>query len=296
MALILYLILLILLIIIYNSSNEEPTVALQTQQQPFKLLGIQHMKLGINDPPEIQSFRMFSAPIVFPRSKNLWTDEIVKNILVDNQGQFGSCTAHALSYCWQQAILRSNEVFFRPSRTFWYAESRKKLGDRNYKADNGSTISDTAWVLSNMGSVQESLYPYTSTNINNAVPEGSVKTIALQRRRQTRRITYSNNVNTNIINFKTEILAGRCIMLGVMVYSSFMSSKTLKSGIIPLPNARRERLLGGHAIALSGWNETTRTFSFRNSWGEGVGQRGLFTIPYSYVCNGSLAGDAWVVA
>jgi len=282
------------LIIYFSNSDPANSPSLPANALPSKkLLGVGLVKLGMND-PELPALRMFSAP-VFPASKNLWNDLVARNILVDDQGQFGSCTACALSYSWQQAIVRSSEAFFRPSRTFWYAESRKRLGDTNYRADNGSTISDTAWVLTNMGALPETQYPYNATNIQNAVP-ASIKTVAAARKRATRQVNFSRSVNTNVINFKTEINAGRLIMIGVLVYTSFMSRTTMRSGNIPVPNTRRERLLGGHAIALSGWNDSTRTFSFRNSWGTGVGQRGLFHIPYSYVCNGSLAGDAWVVA
>lgn len=284
--------LLILSLVVYLSTGSDPTLSIAVPTSK-KLLGVHLMKLGMHDAPGPQ-LRLFAAPQVFPATKDLWSEAIARTIPVDDQGQFGSCTAHALSYSWQQAIMRSNEAFFRPSRTFWYAESRRRLGDTNYRADNGSTIRDTAWVLSNVGAIAETLYAYNATNINRAVPP-AILTSASGRMRATRQVSFTTNVNTNITNFKAEINAGRLIMIGVLVYSTFMSSSTLKSGKIPVPNVRRERLLGGHAIALSGWNDATRTFSFRNSWGPNVGQRGLFTIPYSYVCNGTLAGDAWVI-
>jgi C1A family cysteine protease len=103
------------------------------------------------------------------------------------------------------------------------------------------------------------------------------------------------NIFNNLLNIKTQLNNGRCVMLGIMVYSSFMTNTALRTGVIPIPNPRTERLLGGHAIALSGWNDDTKRFSFRNSWGTRVGNQGTFTIPYDYICNPNLSGDAWYV-
>lgn len=289
------LVLLLILTLIVYLSVRGPSDALSPSSMP-SLMKHGFVKLAIDEPEEIMSFaRVFSAPIVFAKTRNLWTDTIVKNVLVDDQGQFGSCTASALSYAWQQVVLRSSRPFYRPSRCFWYAESRKHIPDTNYPADNGSTISDTAWALSNMGSIEETLYPYNAQNIGREVPQAT-KALAAGRTMPTRRVTFSRDINTTIKNFKTEIHGGRLIMIGVLVYSSFMTNSVMKSGNIPVPNTRRERLLGGHAIALSGWNETTKTFSFRNTWGSRVGQNGSFNIPYSYVCNAQLAGDPWVIS
>ena len=287
---------LLILCVIVISQKQDNGPGLVLAEQPFrKLLCCEHIKLAMHE----ESHNDFEFPLqlsamVFPSTKNTWTDSIVSRVAVLDQGQFGSCTANALSYAWQQAILRSNGSYFLPSRTFWYAESRLKLGDANYSADNGSTIAASAWTLSNKGAIAESAYGYNAQNIRNAVPAG-IKVTADSLKRATRKVVFSGNQNTTIANFKTEINSGRVIMIGVLVYSSFMSSSTLRTGVLPMPNTRRERLLGGHAIGLSGWNDTTRRFSFRNSWGTGVGAQGLFTIPYDYVCNGSLAGDPWVV-
>jgi C1A family cysteine protease len=103
------------------------------------------------------------------------------------------------------------------------------------------------------------------------------------------------NTARNIQIIKTELNEGRCVMLGILVYQSFMTQAVLRSGVVPVPNRRQERLLGGHAIALSGWDDTKAVFTFRNSWGTSVGKQGSFAIPYSYVCNPTLAGDVWVV-
>ena len=68
-----------------------------------------------------------------------------------------------------------------------------------------------------------------------------------------------------------------------------------KTGIVPLP-AAKEKLLGGHANMLVGYNDATSRFLSKNSWGAAWGMAGYFTIPYDYLTNSKLASDFWVVS
>jgi C1A family cysteine protease len=66
---------------------------------------------------------------------------------------------------------------------------------------------------------------------------------------------------------RTALAQGKSIVMAVLVYASFMSAGTIRSGKIPMPNTGRERLLGGHAITLTGYDFGRAVFFFRNSWG-----------------------------
>jgi C1A family cysteine protease len=104
---------------------------------------------------------------------------------------------------------------------------------------------------------------------------------------------YSSNRATTLQNMKLAIsTSGKCIILGVLVFSSFMTRAVLRTGNIPMPNPSREKLLGGHCICLTGYDSTC--FTFRNSWGKNVGVNGTFRIPFDYVTSLNLAGDAWI--
>jgi C1A family cysteine protease len=58
---------------------------------------------------------------------------------------------------------------------------------------------------------------------------------------------------------------------------------------------KTERSLGGHAVTLVGFNDETKQFIVRNSWGTAWGQNGYFTLPYAYVLNSGLASDFWCI-
>ena len=265
------------------------------------LLHPRHILLGIQeegiDEFTLQTALHASSAPALPRSRDLWKDALVSRVPVLNQGQWGSCVGHALSYAWQNAVLRSpnsNTLWFLPSRCFVYAESRVILGDTDLAGDDGSTMQATAAALSQRGILPESQYPYTWTNISR-VPPAEIRAAAASRRRATRKVRFTLSVNSNVANIKAEIAAGRILMMGILVFASWMeSAAAMASGKIPQPRAR-DQIVGGHAIALSGWDDASRVFTFRNSWGSRVGKNGVFQIPYDYVCNPNYAGDAWVV-
>jgi len=268
------------------------------------LLHPRHISLGVNE-EGIEEFTLHSAlhasaAPVLPPKRDLWQDAVVRKVPVLNQGQWGSCVGHAVSYAWQNAVLRSPNsnaasMWFLPSRCFLYAESRLILGDTDLAGDDGSTMHAGAAALSQRGVLPESQYPYSWTNISRA-PPSSVRAAAASRRRATRKVRFTLSTSTNVTNFKAELAAGRLVMIGILVFASWMeSSAAMSSGRIPFPRVQ-DQCVGGHAIALSGWDDASRVFTFRNSWGNRVGKSGAFSIPYDYVCNPNFAGDAWVVS
>ena len=58
---------------------------------------------------------------------------------------------------------------------------------------------------------------------------------------------------------------------------------------------RSERMLGGHAVLLVGYDDNKQLYKFRNSYGTGWGVEGYGYLPYQYVEHPQLAGDFWIV-
>jgi C1A family cysteine protease len=233
---------------------------------------------------------------VLPTVVNLWSRRGANLISVDDQGPYGSCTAHAMRYAWRLWKNRTNAaaVPAAPSRTFWYAESRGILREKLH-LDRGSTNAASVLALRNVGMVLESAWPYTRENIFRA-PLASVRHSALSNRSsQPVAFRFFQSTANTITGLRSALSQGKSILLAVLVYSSFMDRRTMQTGQIPMPNTRRERLLGGHAITLTGYDFNRAVFTFRNSWGSRVGRNGEFEIPFAYVASPSLAGDAWVV-
>jgi hypothetical protein len=54
-----------------------------------------------------------------------------------------------------------------------------------------------------------------------------------------------------------------------------------------------ESVRGGHAVLLVGYDDATKRWLVRNSWGDGWGKGGYFTMPYGYLLDDNLSDDFW---
>jgi C1A family cysteine protease len=93
---------------------------------------------------------------------------------------------------------------------------------------------------------------------------------------------------------KSCLALGYPIVIGFTVYESFETPEVAQTGDAPLPQMG-EKVLGGHAVLVVGYDDATSRFILRNSWGEGWGKNGYFTLPYAYLIDSRLAGDFWTV-
>ena len=103
-----------------------------------------------------------------------------------------------------------------------------------------------------------------------------------------------SRLTQSLVLMKGCLASGFPFVFGFTVYESFESNAVASSGIVPMP-APNEKIVGGHAVVLVGYNDAVDRFRVRNSWGTRWGQKGYFEMPYLYVTSGSLASDFWVV-
>lgn len=205
--------------------------------------------------------------------------------LVENQGSLGSCTGQAVA----GAIELLNKRNRKPtdvSRLFIYYYERLILGTVNY--DSGAYIRDGIKATNKYGASLEKYWPYIISKFKQQ-PVVVAKNDAL-RRKVTRyeRVLDLNGCIDAIAN-------GYPVIIGFDVYSSFMSSKTAKTGIMTFPNTSSERLLGGHAVLLVGYDKTKQVFIVRNSWGTSWGDKGYFYMPFRVISTEGMSDDYWII-
>src|SRR5260221_254225 len=87
---------------------------------------------------------------------------------------------------------------------------------------------------------------------------------------------------------------GYPFVFGFTVYESFESDAVAKTGKLNMPK-KSEAVVGGHAVLAVGYDDKTKRFIARNSWGSSWGQKGYFTIPYAYLTNENLSDDFWTI-
>ena len=202
---------------------------------------------------------------------------------VENQGRLGSCTANALTGNLEFLDNRVDHLYEDASRLFIYYNERALQKTVEY--DSGASLRIGIKTLAKAGCCSEEAWPYD-------IAQFAVKP-------PTRCYTQAKAhciVSYHRIQTVPEMLAclaeGYPFVFGFTVYESFQSVATTRTGVVRMP-AKTERALGGHAVMAVGYDQKSKRFIVRNSWGNAWGQGGYFTMPFAYL--ESLAADFWTV-
>lgn len=212
---------------------------------------------------------------------------------VYDQLGIGSCTANAggaaVAY-----ILKNQEppVELMPGRLFVYYNSRALEGA--VEEDVGSTLADTVRSIAQYGVPPETYVPY--------IDDGETFKMRPSEEAYEHALRYTNLDNTRLAGVNQDaytiksILARKVpIIFGIQVYESFESDYVRKTGIVPMPDVKKEEYRGGHAMMLVGYNTSEKVFYVRNSWGEHWGQKGYCVMPEDYILSSRLADDFWKI-
>lgn len=205
---------------------------------------------------------------------------------VFDQGQLGSCTANSAGSMYSWIVRQNNGQLFIPSRLFLYYNTRVLHGTTWY--DSGASLRNTMRALRTHGVCPETMWPYLYNQLT------IQPTMECYTEGATRQAMSYAAVSISLQSMKT-VLQNRPFVLGILVYTSFYNPSVSKTGMVPVPDLRKERLLGGHAILVMGYDDRKKCFLCRNSWGTSWGLKGDFYLPYSYATNRKLSFDAWVL-
>lgn len=204
-----------------------------------------------------------------------------------DQGQLGSCTAHAIAAAYAFEHVKQGLPAIDPSRLFIYYNER--VMEDTVQQDAGAMIRDGIKSLSVQGVCSETLWPYDEARFADEPP-----TVAFSAAVNDLAIQYQSP-NQDAHSLKAALAGGTPIVVGISVYDSFESDAVAETGIVPVPDLVNESMLGGHAVAIVGYDDLFGVFTVRNSWGASWGQAGYFTMPYGYILNPDLASDFWCI-
>jgi len=251
---------------------------------------ITNFKLGWRkDKPDIRDFkfRLSSTKSV----QSVYLAQTYKLPSIYDQQNLGSCTANAIAFLVHFDMLNKHLGKaigpFRPSRLFIYYFER--LLEGTVTEDSGAELRDGIKVITNNGIVSEDAWVY---NEDAFAIEPTAFTQGLASNFKALRYERLNSSSKEIL--VNALMLGYPICFGMSVYESFITDEVSVTGIIPMPKSG-EKLLGGHAMSIVGYSKEFDSFIVRNSWGSSWGQKGYCRIPASYLTNGTLAEDFWVV-
>lgn len=205
---------------------------------------------------------------------------------VQDQGELGACTAHAIvaamGVCDRKSVGRSLLDY---SRLFLYYAERAMEG--TVRSDAGAFIRDGIKVAVKQGVCAETLWPYDVAQFRKKPSKGCYGDAMTRKAASYQRIG-------SLSALRSCLAEGFPVVFGFSVYESFESDAVARSGMLPMPE-KNERMLGGHAVLAVGYDDAAELVVVRNSWGETWGTAGYFHMPYKYITNRSLSDDFWTL-
>jgi C1A family cysteine protease len=237
--------------------------------------------------PDLPDYRdqLFSeslkAPVTLPASVDLRPNCSP----VEDQGDLGACTAHAIVGAVEFLEIKDKHPDVRMSRLFVYYNERALEG--TVKTDSGAQLRDGIKTLNKQGVCAETLWPYNISKFTQKPPSKCYTAAKLHEA-----VTYKRLITLS--DMKQCLAAGYPFIFGFTVYESFESDEVAQTGIVPMPGPN-EQVLGGHAVLAVGYDDATSRVLVKNSWSINWGIKGYFTMPYAYISNNNLADDLWTV-
>jgi C1A family cysteine protease len=203
---------------------------------------------------------------------------------VKDQGEEGSCTGHAFSSAREWIARKYEKASPILSPQCLYVE--ELVADGSFPKDEGASPRTGCQVLTAKGCCEASLYPYVAGKLT--APTAAQAQNALE---------YKTGAYHRIGSLPDFLscLADPTpwpVLVGFVVYESFMTQQVADTGIVPSPQSDESRQ-GGHAVLCLGYDFANQLALMQNSWGDGWGQEGYFWMPFDVLKAPDT--DLWVV-
>lgn len=178
---------------------------------------------------------------------------------VRDQGEQGTCYAQSAACVkeWQEKKSRYlSPQYIYNNREYW---NNNVLDGTDVNEDYGMEGRDVMRIMKNIGVCDEDIYPYGTLETAKNIPD-NIHTAAKSN-------IIKGYARINTINSLKEALCknGPCLIaFPVFNYTDQMWIK----------NQENDKLLGGHAMTVVGFDDKLQYFKIRNSWGKNWGDKG----------------------
>jgi C1A family cysteine protease len=204
-----------------------------------------------------------------------------------NQKTLNSCSANAIAAAIRFDHLRAgNRRALNPSRLFLYFNERSIEGciPKNVPV----SLRDGYKTLARVGICAEQHWPYRVRHFAHHPPSECYDHAAAHRAVRYMRL------KQDLRHIRECLADGYPFTAGITVYPSFETNRVKRTGSVPMPK-RGEKLLGGHAVLIVGYDDRARHVIVQNSWGSGWGAGGYCFLPYDFILDEDHAWDLWTV-
>ncbi len=238
-------------------------------------------------PLEIKGLTITQLPSQFDNRENcspVW-----------DQQHLGACTGFAsksaAELVWNIATPEQKNQFLA-SALFQYWNERSFEGTTD--KDSGATIADAIRALKQFGIAPDADWDYSDYAQRYLLKPSDQAFVDAKKHMDLDNIGHAEIVQSAEA-IKTALISKHAVIIGISVYESFMSPLTAKTGLVRMPNTVTEKLLGGHALLVVGYDDENKWYVVKNSWGEKWGDQGYCYIPYGYMHNAAFTSEIWGV-
>jgi C1A family cysteine protease/fibronectin type 3 domain-containing protein len=198
---------------------------------------------------------------------------------VGNQGQQSSCVAWSTAY----ANKSYHEYVERKDKGTWNYKSGNAPNYKNIFSpafiynqinggkDSGSSISDAMALIVSKGALPWDAMPYTEKNYLKQPTPDQLQLAAKYKAKEFQRLRYNEPSE-----IKNQLAQGRPVVVGILINENIYEIGK------KIYNEAKGANLGGHAITLVGYDDSTNAFKYQNSWGVEWGDKGFGYIDYKY--------------
>ncbi len=203
---------------------------------------------------------------------------MLRTTTVRDQLSLGSSCVHALLDAYEMAV----SAPFPLSRMFVYHNERHI--QQSSGKTNGASICDTVKSIEWYGVCKENDWPYNLDLFDVQPPDhiydgaSSTKDV----------VEFSTIIAQDVSRALQE---GYPVVVGLQMYDCYASAI---DGNFPTPTSS-STIVGGHAVLIFGYDNTSSRFTFKNSRGSSWGVDGRGTIPFSSLQNPRLVDSMWIV-
>ena len=191
---------------------------------------------------------------------------------IEDQLRLGSCVGQSVVGAYELMVNKLIPTkFVDLSRLFVYYNSRAL--DNSTQVDGGAFVRDGIKSLNKWGVCSESIWPYLLDKFAEA-PSINAYTDAMTRVVNRYYRLYTLDHILEALNL------GYPVVSSMDVYDGF--EELDRPSLLKMPKSA-ERLIGGHAVTIVGYNKKSKIMIIRNSFGTTWGDAGYFYAPFDYI-------------
>lgn len=192
---------------------------------------------------------------------------------VGNQGSQGSCSGWTIAYAAKSAVEQRNQNWGVNTAAHQFSPSYI-YNQVNDGVDRGAKMSRALDVVENQGVCTLQDWPYLEYDFRTQPNNTQIQSASKYKDK------WFSIGEANIVeNMKRQLSKSNPVMVAFPVYNDF----DIINGNNPIYDNIYETSRGGHAVTLTGYDDSKKAFSFINSWGNGYGLNGYGYISYDLI-------------